>query len=334
MTSDLALSITEISGVAEARRVAAELATKLGFRGTEAGKVALVVTELGTNLFKHAKGGRIILRPFCGSSGNGLDILALDKGPGIGNVAECLRDGYSTSGSPGSGLGAVRRQAVVFDLHSVPDMGTAILARLEVMPAVRPDESGFQIGTICVPKSGEEVCGDGWTSLEQRTRLLLLIVDGLGHGPGAAEAARTAAVVVREHPTLPLMELIAALHPALRATRGAAMALAEIDHDKQILRVLGVGNVAGRVVAPKGDRSLVSLPGTVGVEMRKANPFEYPWSDDALLILHSDGLATHWNLARYPGLALRDPTLIAGVLFRDHCRGYDDTTVVVVKQRA
>jgi anti-sigma regulatory factor (Ser/Thr protein kinase) len=332
MTSDLVLSVKEQSGVAEARRMAADLAAKLGFGATEAGKVALIVTELGTNLAKHAGAGRIILRPFHDSSGNGLDLLALDKGPGIANVAECLRDGYSTSGSPGSGLGAVRRQADVFDLHSVPDMGSAILARLFAAPAVRSHESGLGIGTICVPKSGEDLCGDGWTSLDQRTRMLLLIADGLGHGPGAAEASRTAVDVIREHPTLSLTDLIQAMHPALRATRGAAAALAEIDHDKQVVRFLGVGNIAGRIIIGHVARNMVSLPGTVGGEMRKPTVFEYPWTDGALLIMHSDGLATHWDLARYQGLALRHPTLIAGVLFRDHCRGYDDTTVVVVKK--
>jgi anti-sigma regulatory factor (Ser/Thr protein kinase) len=333
MTRDLALNVAEISGVAEARRVAAEVATKLGFGDTEAGKVALVVTELGTNLAKHATSGRIILRPFHESSGTGLDILALDKGPGMASVAECVRDGYSTSGTPGSGLGAIQRQADVFDIHSVPNMGTAILARLAAAPVVHSRLSRFQIGTLCVPKSGEDVCGDAWTSLEQPTRMLLFLADGLGHGPGAAQAARAAIDVVREHPTLTLTELIDAMHPALRATRGAATALAEIDERQRVVRFLGVGNIAGRIVMAQGTRNFVSLPGTVGVDMRKPNPFEYPWSDDALLILHSDGLATHWNLERYPGLAFRHPSLIAGVLFRDHCRGYDDTTIVVVKKR-
>ena len=333
MTSDLALSIKEISGVAEARRVAAEMAAKLGFGQTESGKLALVVTELGTNLVKHAKSGRVVLRQVDEGPHHGLDVLALDGGPGIANVAECLRDGYSTSGSPGSGLGAIRRLADAFDLHSVQDVGTAIMARLWAAPVGPARTGSFEIGAVCVPKSGESVCGDGWIVLDQPTRMLLLLADGLGHGPSAAEAAWTAVDVVREHATLPLTDLMHVVHPALRPTRGAAVALAAIDRRTQVVEFVGVGNVAGRIVSPQAEKSMVSLPGTVGVDLRKINSFTYPWSDDALLILHSDGLTTRWNLSSYPGLALRHPSLIAGVLFRDHCRGYDDTTIVVVKKR-
>jgi anti-sigma regulatory factor (Ser/Thr protein kinase) len=333
MTSDLVMSVTESSGVAEARRAAADLAIKLGFGETEAGKLALVVTELGTNLAKHAKAGRIVLRQVNGGTHHGVDVLALDEGPGIANVAQCLRDGYSTSGSPGSGLGAIQRQADEFDIHSLPDVGTAILARLWAAPSVSPKTGLYEVGTLCVPKAGETVCGDGWIAIEQPTRLLLLLADGLGHGPSAAEAAWAAVDIAREHATLSLTDLMHVVHPALRATRGAAVALAAIDHRKSVVDFVGMGNIAGRIVSPQGDRSVVSLPGTVGIGLRKVTPFAYPWSNDSLLVLHSDGLTTRWGLARYPGLALRHPSLIAGVLFRDHSRGYDDVTVLVVRKR-
>src|SRR5690349_10043826 len=315
MTPDVVLTITDISGVAEARRVAADMATKLGFGDTESGKLALVVTELGTNLSKHAKAGRIVLRHVNGDPKQGMDVLALDEGPGIANVVECLRDGYSTSGSPGSGLGAIQRQADAFDLHSVQNVGTAILARLWATTEVPRKTGAYQIGSICIPKSGEAVCGDGWIVLDQPTRILLVLADGLGHGPSAAEAARTAIDAAREHATLPLVDLMQVVHPALRATRGAALALAAIERRTQVVEFVGAGNIAGRIVSPQGERSLVSLPGTVGVDVRKPNRFVYPWSDDAVLVLHSDGLTTRWGLSRYPGLALRHPSLIAGVLF-------------------
>ena len=62
--------------------------------------------------------------------------------------------------------------------------------------------------------------------------------------------------------------------------------------------------------------------------------FTAPWPAGALVLLHSDGLASHWTLDRYPGLSARYPTLVAGVLYRDHRRGRDDTTVVVAREAA
>ena len=131
--------------------------------------------------------------------------------------------------------------------------------------------------------------------------------------------------------TLP--DLFAAIHLALRSTRGAAVAIAEIELAKQLVHFAGLGNVAGAVVSRAGTKNMVSLNGTAGVEMRKVTEFSYPWADDALLVLHSDGLGTHWSMDQYPGLCLRHPTVIAGVLCRDHERGgRDDATVVVAKQ--
>jgi len=77
---------------------------------------------------------------------------------------------------------------------------------------------------------------------------------------------------------------------------------------------------------------MVSLNGTAGVEIRKFQKFTYSWEPEAILVLQSDGLKSHWNLEDYPGLARKHPAIIAGVLYRDHTRGKDDVTVLVVKK--
>jgi len=129
-----------------------------------------------------------------------------------------------------------------------------------------------------------------------------------------------------------LPELLNAIHAGLRSTRGAAVSIADIEAGRQLIRYVGVGNVAGEVVSSSGMRSMVSLNGTAGVEVRKISEFTYPWPEDAVLVLHSDGLSSRWNIDHYPGLVSRHPTVIAGVLYRDHDRGHDDVTVVAVKQ--
>jgi hypothetical protein len=129
--------------------------------------------------------------------------------------------------------------------------------------------------------------------------------------------------------TLPL--LFDDLHGALRPTRGAAVAVARILAGERRVDFAGVGNIAGVIADDDATRRTVSHGGIVGHEMRKVQPFSYPWKPPATLILHSDGIGTAWRLEDYPGLSGRNPALIAAVLFRDHCRGTDDATVVVVK---
>ena len=213
-----------------------------------------------------------------------------------------------------------------------------MLARLWSGPLpkhlLRPDP--LEIGAVCLPKPGQEVCGDGWAIHQRPGRSLLLVVDGLGHGPAAAEASLEAVRVFQEKPHLSPTAMIEAAHAALRHTRGAAVALAEVDIPHQVVRFAGVGNIAGVIsfgyaqdrLPSGGSRNMVSHNGTVGHRVRKIQEFTYPWPEGALLVIHSDGLATRWSLDRYPGLARRHPSLIAGVLYRDYSRRRDDVTVV------
>lgn len=122
----LALPVREPSQVGEARRRALALAEEQGFSQVRRGELAIVVSELCSNLCRHAAQGEVLLRPL---PGPGVEVLALDRGPGMRDVAACLRDGYSTAGSAGIGLGAVVRLSAEFDLYSRP-AGTLVLARL------------------------------------------------------------------------------------------------------------------------------------------------------------------------------------------------------------
>ena len=330
----ISLLISDSSQVPGARRAAADLSRRAGFSDTHADKAALIATELGTNLVKHGGGGEMCLQTVRDRIGTDvLEILTLDKGPGMANVLQSLSDGYSTAGSAGTGLGAIRRLSDAFDLYSQPGRGTVVLSRLFSVPSPAVARlKTLELGAVTRSKKGEEVCGDHWSAIAQRGQWQFLVADGLGHGPLASEAAMQAARLFRTTRNRTLSELLETIHQALRSTRGAAVAIADVDLGQQLVRFAGVGNVAGAVVSPGGTRNMVSLNGTAGVEMRKITEFSYPWPDDALLILHSDGLASHWNLDQYPGLFQRHPTVIAAVLYRDHDRGRDDVTVVVAKQ--
>jgi anti-sigma regulatory factor (Ser/Thr protein kinase) len=323
--------VTEPSHTAEVRRFTTQLAQTTGFNESEAGGVALVTTELATNLLKHGSGGEIVVRPVIHRRVPGVELLALDRGLAIANIAQCLRDGYSTAGTQGTGLGAISRLAAVFDIQSQPGKGTAVMARLRPGKADELPEDRIEVGAICKPMPGEQRCGDGWACEILPERFIFVLVDGLGHGPGAAVAAELAIASMRQHRAETPAAIVQSAHHALRATRGAALAVAEIDLAQQKVRYCGIGNISAAIVTGENLRHLVSYNGTAGHEARKIVEFTYPWTANALLIMHSDGLMTRWDLQAYHGLIQRHPSLIAGVLYRDFVRGRDDVTVVAAK---
>ncbi len=318
--------IEDPSQISEARRNGRQLAVELGFDETAAEKAAIVVTEAGTNLLKHASAGLILMTP---TESGELELIALDNGPGIADYEMCLDDGYSTTGTSGTGLGAIARLSSYCDIYSRPGHGTALLAR--VSPKAVKHQAGVTSG-VQVPKPGQDVCGDEWGVSGSNGHRTYLLADGLGHGPEAARASRAAVEMLHKHPDFPPAELMDAVHHALRSTRGAAVAIAELDRERGIVRFAGLGNISATVFAEdEPPRRMVSINGTAGLEARHIREFTYPWITGAALFMHSDGLGTHWNLSDYPALIARDPAVIAGVLFRDHVRRTDDATILVAK---
>lgn len=320
------VDVADDSAVSEARRKAAQLGTAAGFGERRAGELAIVATELSTNLVKHAGKGKLLI----GAGQAHVDLVALDRGPGMADVQRCLADGYSSAGTPGHGLGAVRRMAQAFHVASWPGQGTAVFARLvrDAAPAIDVSED---LAAIDVPKAGEQVNGDAWAVHRNAAGCTLFMVDGLGHGSDAALAAHEAVRQFQRSRGETPTDILQAVHLALRHTRGGAVAVARIDWAGSTVVYAGLGNIAATLVAPNGQlRRMVSLNGTAGHNARKIQAFEYPCGD-GLLIMHSDGIGSSWTLAPYPGFVRLHPMLLAGLLMRDHSRGRDDATVLVAR---
>jgi len=325
----------DASAAGEVRRRAARLAAILGMDETTAGRAAIVATEAATNLAKHARaGGTVFLRGCWRGGAVGMELLAADAGPGMADPAASLRDGHSTAGSPGTGMGAMRRQSDEFELFTLPGSGTVVLSRIWASPPAEEAVPGLRVAALSIPKPGQEVCGDGWASASTPGRTVVMVADGLGHGPDAAAASREAARVFAAHADERPEPLLRRIHAALRSTRGAAVAIAEVSTAGGRVRYCGVGNISASLVVPGGGQSMVSHNGIVGHEMRKVHEFEYAWARGSLLVMHSDGVGTRWDLARYPGLLSRDPAVAAAVLFRDFARGNDDATVAAAREPA
>lgn len=325
------------SRVGEARRAAAELSARFGFDAIQAGRLAVAVNELGNNLLRHAVGGRLLLAPRAIGDGVAIEVLSIDDGPGMADLRLSMRDGHSTAGSAGQGLGAVSRLADDFDVYTRPGHGSLILARFyrEREPGGKPRRTGhgFDVGAVCVAAPGETVSGDGWAVALHDHRADVVVTDGLGHGPDAADATMVAldcfARARHTHPG----RYVELAHDALRVTRGAALTAVRADAGTSRIRFAGAGNVLGRVLSGIDDRTLLSQNGTAGVQMRSVQEQEVEWPPHALLILFSDGIQSRWRLED-PSVLQRDPSIVAAFVYWKFCRGRDDATVVVVRRAA
>ena len=333
LSPQLVFPINHASDIAAARRAGQKLADELGFDDVQAGRLAIVITEAGTNILKHAGEGTLyVMRAQSGADMAGIDVLAIDDGPGIADLAISIQDGISTAGTAGTGLGALRRQSDEFDVWSMRDRGAAFFMRLW-RGSPPPEPCGIEIGALCVPMGGEDACGDGWAASCGRHGATLLGVDGLGHGPEAAKAAHAAIHALERRPSAAPAEVLQAAHEALRITRGAALSVARIEYDGGAVRFAGIGNVNGVVHDGATRRALVSHNGIVGANMRKVQEFTADCPPGAIVILHSDGVQTQWDLSDYPGLYARAPALVAGILMRDFIRRRDDAMVLVGRRR-
>ncbi len=329
----ICLPVSESSHVAETRRKAVGVGQAIGMDETACGRIALIVTELATNLIKHAGGGVILVGADEHSGEPVLDILSLDRGAGMPSVEQCMQDGYSTSGSPGTGMGAILRQAHDLDILSLSERGSAIYVR--ALNGRLPSEQSIErapFGAVSLPKHGELANGDAWAAAGTEGQRSYLVVDGLGHGPLAAEAARAAVHEFKRCSAARPAEILANIHRALRPTRGAAVSVARTEEGRDTIVFAGIGNVSGAILTGNDVRKTVSRNGTAGHQVQRIQEYEYPFHSDSRFVMYSDGLLSSWSIDPYPGLMSRHPTLVAGVLYRDFKRERDDITVLVAER--
>ncbi|WP_442964331.1 ATP-binding protein [Pseudomonas sp. KNUC1026] len=320
------LPLQDDSQVGHARRIAQSLARQVGMDEADSGRVALVVTELATNVLEHAGHGELHLRALPRSKGACIEVLSVDRAGGFDSDA-CITDGYSTGGTQGIGLGAISRQAQVFDLYA-DARGAVLLARVFPRNDNAPD---IRFGVSHHALHNDPACGDTWRFAHDEDYLSALVIDGLGHGEEAEQAAEAGARAFAEAPFSTPQMLLPDIHQAMRGTRGGAVALARFDRRNGNLSFVGIGNISASLQGGERVRGLASLPGIVGEQYRSAVQYDHSAVGGQLLVMHSDGLQSRWRLQDYPGLASRHPAIIATVLHRDFCRARDDAAVLVIE---
>ena len=300
------VTVIETSQVAEARRASLSLARGIGFDEEACGRVALVTTELATNLVKHASGGHILSAIADDREGTaGIEVVAIDKGRGVANVERRLErrqfHGRDLGARVGSGTAAIRGIRNIYPnrsrhRHRGADHRKAVAAGLLLR---RRTGRRCRPGGRVHPNAGEAVSGDAWAVRTDEGGRTMMVVDGLGHGPEAAKVAPEATRLFDKYWRSGPMETLQALHAGLRATRGGAVAVARVEWSPARVRYAGVGNIAGAIATTDGRlRRMLSYNGTIGHTARNIQEQVYPLeqADDATIIMHSDGIGTSWSL--------------------------------------
>ncbi|WP_334626653.1 SpoIIE family protein phosphatase [Micromonospora sp. CPCC 205539] len=316
------------SAASAVRRAAERLGEQLGLGEPRTADLAIVAAELASNLVKHADEGVLLLRPVRRAGEAGVELVAIDSGPGMADLTVSSQDGHSTAGTLGIGLGAIVRQASWFDGYSLSGRGTVLAVQVWPDAPAAPSWAG----ALTRPLAGETVSGDGYAVRVIEGRHQLLVSDGLGHGPLAAAATEAALAAFRSAPAGPPATVVGHLHRSMSHTRGAALAVAELVPADGVLRYAGLGNISGVVVEGDGKRrGLVSLPGIAGHHRPTVREYDYPFGPGARLVMHSDGVVDRWKLTDYPGLLERSPLVMAATLLRDAGIRRDDACVLVAR---
>lgn len=336
----MALKVTELSSIApegaawegEIRRRLVRAAQSIGFSTEECSNVALVASEMATNLEKHRAVSPVIRYGVTRSEGGGRGLLMIseDRGPGIPDPEQALQDRYSTAGTLGGGLGAIRRLSDDFAIHSETLRprgsfpGTAVVSR--IWGDEPSSDARFDCEALTRPKPGEIENGDAVWFGQSGDSLQVAVIDGLGHGPGAKKAAQAARERLNGTDRLPLDAVLDRLHRGLQQTQGAVVGILRIDSKEGRATYAGVGNIDCRIYGPHTARP-ISMNGSLGVVSPRFREESFPFEKDDFFVLTSDGISTKWDQNDYGKSA--SPLLLGSLLLRDQSRPTDDATVVI-----
>ena len=310
------------------------IAVSATFDEKKLGEIDIIVAEMVSNLVKHAKGGQVLVKLINESGIPGIEIISMDDGPGMTDVARMMPDGISTKNTLGHGLGAIKRLSDVFQVYSQKSWGTILLSRVftQSLPLRLKDTSKVEIKAIQLSKPGEKVCGDGFYHSVSNEQLKLFLGDGLGHGPEAAKAvAQAGEAFIRCQEQAP-GDILRYIHDAVKKTRGLVGTVAIFDLAAKMWRICGVGNIITKMGNAKTLKSYLPYNGIIGLNLPNTlNAQEINYESGQQLIMTSDGLKTRWDIAKYPAISRYDLSIPAAILLKDFARNTDDMSVIACK---
>jgi len=306
-------------------------AESAGFIGHRLGEAEIIIAEITSNLMKHAgKDCNILVRQLDDGKG-GIELIAIDSGPGIRRPLQMMQDGQSTKKTLGQGLGAIQRLSNHFDLYSMPGWGTILYSRIHVDKKHNAAPENFDISVLSIAKEKQVLNGDAWCMVNDGKKIRLVVIDGLGHGAAAHSASQVAVNAFKQFPKKNPTEQLKLLHESLRKTRGAVATIVYVDEKNRQLLYSGVGNISMKVISAVNVHGCFSYNGIVGHIMPVSlNDHLLQWNNKTdIIIMHSDGLTGRWDVKKYPGIMQHNLVILCAALYKDHSRGNDDTTILV-----
>lgn len=306
-----------------------------GFASQRAGEIDIIVSELCSNVVKHANGGELLYRLISGNEGNvHFELYSLDNGPGTNDIHRYMKDGLSSTNTLGHGLGSIKRLSNFFQIYSLEGWGTVAYTQV-ALKTVKPRharENKFNYRVIQTCVAGEQSCGDGYLVKETNDHTWVFVGDGLGHGIHAHEAVEAARNVVITSKETDPVAILRDIHASVKKTRGLVASIAILDHDLKLWKICGVGNIHTRLCQGLTAKNYMAHNGIVGLNIPgNLKAYEVALEDYQWLTFCSDGIKTRWDVSRYPSLLKYDPAIIAAVIFKDFSRRSDDSTILIGK---
>lgn len=331
-TPHRAYPVTDRSQMAAVKREVHALATTLGFSVSRVGEVDIIVAETLSNLVKYAQAGELLVRPIHHPTNAGLELISVDSGPGMADARQMMADGFSTGGSLGQGLGAIKRLADLFDLYSVPGRFTIGMIHIYQTPPATATLAPVVVGAVVVPKVGQTVCGDDYFCRLTPDFFRLFLGDGLGHGSAAEQAVQRATQTLDVSRSYSPATALRAVHEATTSTRGLVGTAAYLDLTERTWTLCGVGNIQTQLAGTDYSKNYMPQNGVLGYNLpRQLQDQPFPAKTGQQLVMTSDGIQTPWRSARYPGIGRYHPTVLAAALYKEFARPSDDMSVVVAR---
>jgi anti-sigma regulatory factor (Ser/Thr protein kinase)/serine/threonine protein phosphatase PrpC len=332
--------------IGRTRRYIVEESKKLGFNTTELGEISIVINELCTNFIKHKTvDGTLTFRILNECDRTAIEITAQDKGPGIKNIDEVIKDGVSSKGTMGGGLGAIKRLMDSFEIYSYCDndsvavkstysgldsIGTLIILKKWINHNLKPGESDIKLSLLSRPYAGMAVNGDQCYVKKLKDRCLFAVIDGLGHGLEANKVSKLASEIIEDNTHKSIEDMLAAINNGLKYTRGAVAGIMIIDTIKKEFQYSAVGNVEFRYFWNGKTERLVPSNGLLGAyDNRKIKVHRRPYEQGALITMCTDGITNKWDFDTYLNVDLTNPAVLANLILRDFGKKNDDATVLV-----
>ena len=326
--------IDDRSLIAFIKREIHNLALHIGFTPHRAAETDIIVAELTSNLIKYANGGELLYRANVEEEHNVIEIYSLDKGAGFENLSKIMNDGYSSSNTLGHGLGSIKRLSNDFQIYSMKNWGCVQYIKIcEKADSILPPlQSGLNYAAIALNYPNEKFCGDGYHIKNSRRGFQIFLGDGLGHGENAYEAVQLAIKAFKQSLETEPAEILRDIHAKVKKSRGLVATIASVDYASETWNICGIGNISTRIYDGLDNKTYTPYNGIIGHNIpRTLNSTAVPYKKHQIIVMHSDGLRTRWNLNDMTSILKQHSGIIASAVLKENIRGTDDSSILVGK---